>query len=801
MEEKEYKYDAFISYRHCELDKFVAEKLHHILETYKLPKNVKKKLNIKNRPIKRVFRDQDELPLTSNLEDPIIDALNNSKYLIVICSPRLKDSLWCKKEIETFKKIRGRKNIFCVLIEGEPSESFPEEVLYDEEEKLVEGKMKKVKVMVEPLAADVRGKNKKQVLKKIKEEKLRLIAPMFNLDYDDLKQRHKIWKQKKIIASALTIAILSFLFAIYSITMFIIIQLQQNVLAENQATFLSNDAMAYLKNDNRYDAVSNAYQALTTYDDIKMPYTPEAEYALVESLGLYDIGLSYKAINEVKTKGIANYLKSSSDYKYAATYDGSETITLFDSSSLNIIAEYKVDEMYISEYAFTFIGNDKFAYINKKGNINIVNIKDGKQIKEIKNNGKTYKALKGDSNGLYLAYVDLNTLYIYDIKANKVLSTIPSKEDYFSELYFSTDGDYLFAETDINNYDINKEDTLTLHVISIKDKKEINSLTINAGYIEGVVTKGNNAYILLNDMLGADFNMLVLSYDYINDSINWQKEANGNWGKYIIKSYKEGTNEIAVVNNDTINILDANTGSLIQTFNTDSEIINIYAYTNNNLYLVFSAHGRVSYINMDNGTNIVINGRYELNLDNYIKVTPTATGFLLIPGNANRVILYEAKANPKAKKENIELDTISDDSISILDYEKVSKEYKLKNKSLIAKIFYDTKKEILFVSYKNGDLSIYNTKDKKLLKSLEEVGSVNHYFGKDKNNRIYIGDVSDSYILDKDYNKVGHIKGLAKLEKDKVIIKNNKEYYSLKIYELKDILKEAKQYLKDNKVG
>ncbi|MBR3660878.1 MAG: toll/interleukin-1 receptor domain-containing protein [Bacilli bacterium] len=801
MEEKEYKYDAFISYRHCELDKFVAEKLHHILETYKLPKNVKKKLNIKNRPIKRVFRDQDELPLTSNLEDPIIDALNNSKYLIVICSPRLKDSLWCKKEIETFKKIRGRKNIFCVLIEGEPSDSFPEEVLYDEEEKLVDGKMKKVKVMVEPLAADVRGKNKKQVLKKIKSEKLRLIAPMFNLDYDDLKQRHKIWKQKKIIASVVIIAILSFLFAIYSITMFIIIQLQQNVLAENQATFLSNDAMAYLKNDNRYDAVYNSYQALTTYDDIKMPYTPEAEYALVESLGLYDIGLSYKAINEVKTKGIANYLKSSPDYKYAATYDGSETITLFDSSSLNIIAEYKVDEMYISEYAFTFIGNDKFAYINKKGNINIVNIKDGKQIKEIKNNGKTYKALKGDSIGNNLAYVDLNTLYIYNIKTNKVLSTIPSKEDYFSELYFSTDGDYLFAETDINNYDINKEDTLTLHVISIKEQKEINSLTINAGYIEGVVTKGNNAYILLNDMLGAEFNMLVLSYDYINNSINWQKEANGNWGKYIIKSYKEGTNEIAVVNNDTINILDANTGSLIQTFNTDSEIINIYAYTNNNLYLVFSAHGRVSYINMDNGTNIVINGRYELNLDNYIKVTPTATGFLLIPGNANRVILYEAKANPKAKKENIELDTISDDSISIIDYEKVSKEYKLKNKSLIAKIFYDTKKETLFVSYKNGDLNIYNTKDKKILKSLEEVGSVNHYFGKDKNNRIYIGDVSDSYILDKNYNKVGHIKGLAKLEKDKVIIKNNNDYYSLKIYELKDILKEAKQYLKENKVG
>jgi hypothetical protein len=41
VEEKEYKYDAFISYRHCELDKFVAENLHRILESYDLPKNMK----------------------------------------------------------------------------------------------------------------------------------------------------------------------------------------------------------------------------------------------------------------------------------------------------------------------------------------------------------------------------------------------------------------------------------------------------------------------------------------------------------------------------------------------------------------------------------------------------------------------------------------------------------------------------------------------------------------------------------------------------------------------------------------
>ena len=41
MEElKNIHYDAFISYRHCESDSFVAEKIHRKLESFKLPKSV-----------------------------------------------------------------------------------------------------------------------------------------------------------------------------------------------------------------------------------------------------------------------------------------------------------------------------------------------------------------------------------------------------------------------------------------------------------------------------------------------------------------------------------------------------------------------------------------------------------------------------------------------------------------------------------------------------------------------------------------------------------------------------------------
>ena len=119
----------------------------------------------------------------------------------------------------------------------------------------------------------------------------------------------------------------------------------------------------------------------------------------------------------------------------------------------------------------------------------------------------------------------------------------------------------------------------------------------------------------------------------------------------------------------------------------------------------------------------------------------------------------------------------------------------MKNKSLVLKMLYSTDKELLFVNYTNNDLAIYDVKTKKLLNTITNLGKVDTYYGKD-NNRVYVGDISDSYILDKDYNKVGHIKGLRKLDKDKVIISNNGKFYSVKIYNLNELLKEAKNYLK-----
>ena len=119
----------------------IAKKVHTGLETYKIPASVKKRLGIKK--INRVFRDQEELPIGSNLSDNINEALESSEFIIVICSPRTPESEWVKKEIETFISLHGRDHVLAVLIEGEPDESFPESLRTDEKGD-----------PVEPLAAD-----------------------------------------------------------------------------------------------------------------------------------------------------------------------------------------------------------------------------------------------------------------------------------------------------------------------------------------------------------------------------------------------------------------------------------------------------------------------------------------------------------------------------------------------------------------------------------------------------------------------------------------------------------------------
>jgi len=190
------RYCAFISYRHQSPDDVIAKVLHTAIETYSVPANIRAKTGKKR--LGRVFRDQEELPLSANLGDDIQAALDESEWFIAICSPRYLESRWCQRELEYFLEKKGRDRVLAVLVEGEPEDSFPERLRFTVDEA---GN----RAEVEPLAANLRGADWK---KKLKDEKLRLLAPMLSVTYDELKQRERQRTLKKaaVVSAAALVA-------------------------------------------------------------------------------------------------------------------------------------------------------------------------------------------------------------------------------------------------------------------------------------------------------------------------------------------------------------------------------------------------------------------------------------------------------------------------------------------------------------------------------------------------------------------------------------------------------------------
>ena len=96
-EEKKFKYFAFISY--SSKDIAWGRKIQRKLEHYRLPARLQKK----DAPSRAypVFRDETDLS-GFKVRDALEKELEDSKYLIVICSPRSAASDWVNDEIRYF---------------------------------------------------------------------------------------------------------------------------------------------------------------------------------------------------------------------------------------------------------------------------------------------------------------------------------------------------------------------------------------------------------------------------------------------------------------------------------------------------------------------------------------------------------------------------------------------------------------------------------------------------------------------------------------------------------------------------
>jgi len=206
---EQFKYWAFISYSHQ--DKSWGDWLHKALETYRVPKRLVGRASRDGAVPKRlfpIFRDREELPTSADLGENINQALTQSPYLIVICSPKSAVSRWVNEEVKAFKAMGREDRILCLIVDGEPNasdkpnsgllECFPEAVRYR-----VDSNRHITAERTEPIAADAReGKDGKVNVK------LKLLAGLLGVSFDELRQRDKqrqFWRRVQLAATAATL--------------------------------------------------------------------------------------------------------------------------------------------------------------------------------------------------------------------------------------------------------------------------------------------------------------------------------------------------------------------------------------------------------------------------------------------------------------------------------------------------------------------------------------------------------------------------------------------------------------------
>lgn len=837
MEEKKFRYDAFISYRHTELDKFVAENLIKELESFKLPGNVAKKLKGKKTKIERVFRDREELPLTNNLEEPIVEALKSSEWLIVICSPRLPESVWCKKEIETFISLRGREHVLAVLIEGEPSESFPEELLYRiEEVETTEGTIEQVKVPVEPLAADFRGENKKAVAKAMKTEKLRILAAMFGIPFDDLRQRHRERRMRRIMGASLLVGTACLLFGIYSTITALRIKeqseqievqsaqiiaqsdeiLKQNeelkekseeIQKQNEAIIKQNDELSlrqakalaesaerYLEAGDRSAAVQTAVEALTVSDGIQMPYTTQAQYILTESLRAYDVGGIYKAQFQYETPGRIDYVEESIDSDTLVLHDETGMLTLYDVEKHEVIDVIGTDQYdSLGEYGCTFLNADRFAYINVENQICIYDLQK-KSVTSVIDNEYTSQILT-DAEGKYLVAEGLGQFYrVYDGETLQCLGNTPSTNILYSQ------GPFISAEGILADLSYEEAEDGTkiifLYFVDLNTMEIISSCKMDTKKPVDVEIRDGIAYVIssYSESEYMDFDTYTAAIRVSDGTMLWE---NVQRAKYADKIKLPGSMEekyLLNVMQDCIQLLDMGTGEVIHTTTLTSAVVEANAYADNNNFLLFCENGEMLLLNQQLDLCADMSERFECNTTSNDYIFHSNHGITVLAHNDKMITIYTSQQGPDVMEVAQEMARPEEwNEISGDKAHEIARSYHLDKPEFVKTLYYSTDERYCFVHYWDYSFLIYDTVAGEVRSIMDWAYPTEWCLGTDAKGNTYLLGYYGAYMLNMDMEPIAWISKARDidLEAQKAYITYGNYNYEVPLYDLEELLQMA----------
>ena len=125
-----YKYFAFISFQNA--DAREAVRLQHAIERYRLPAVLCRQDSTIPRRIKPLFCYLNDIHAGEELMQELKHRMEQSRYLIVVCSPHSANSAYVNSGIDYFISLGRRDSIIPVIVDGvpysgdPPTECFPE---------------------------------------------------------------------------------------------------------------------------------------------------------------------------------------------------------------------------------------------------------------------------------------------------------------------------------------------------------------------------------------------------------------------------------------------------------------------------------------------------------------------------------------------------------------------------------------------------------------------------------------------------------------------------------------------------
>ena len=212
-----YRYLAFISYKRE--DEEWAKWLQHKLEHYKLPTSVRKANPSLPDRIRPVFKDTTDLS-GGVLEKAIKDALDSSKYLIVICSPRAAQSPWVCKEVQEFIDSGREEYIIPFIVDGEPHSKDISNECFPQNLRELSGSRELLGININEMGRDAAA--------------IKVASRMFDLHFDELWQR---WEREKKRVRNVRLSLIGILFVI-SLSVALVFRQQNDALKKNNEVIL-----------------------------------------------------------------------------------------------------------------------------------------------------------------------------------------------------------------------------------------------------------------------------------------------------------------------------------------------------------------------------------------------------------------------------------------------------------------------------------------------------------------------------------------------------------------------------------